>query len=121
MTAAVDYDGRCFRPVVNTPNGEVSGETLFRYHQRGALVWATYEGGGITHGHLIATADAAGALDMRYHHVNAGGELMTGRCRSTPERLPDGRLRLHEVWQWTSGDGSAGRSVVEEVRPGGAP
>jgi hypothetical protein len=118
MTAAVDYDGRRFRPVVNTPNGEVSGETLFRYHQHGAAVWATYEGGGVTQGHLIATADAQGVLDMRYHHLNAAGELMTGRCRSTPERLADGRLRLHEEWQWTSGDGSVGRSVVEEVAPG---
>jgi hypothetical protein len=53
---------------------------------------------------------------MRYHPVNDAGELMTGRCRSTPELLPDGRLRLHERWQWTSGDGSEGESVVEEVR-----
>jgi hypothetical protein len=113
---AVDYDGRVFRTVVNTPNGEVSGETRFHYHQRGTLVWATYEGGGVTVGHLVATVDDEGVLDMRYHHVNAAGELMTGRCRSTPERLADGRLRLHEEWQWTSGDGSAGRSVVEEMR-----
>ena len=53
---------------------------------------------------------------MRYHHVNAAGELMTGVCRSTPELLPDGRVRLHERWQWTSGDGSSGESVIEEVR-----
>ncbi len=33
-----------------------------------------------------------------------------------PEVLPDGRLRLREVWQWTSGDLSQGESVVEEVR-----
>jgi hypothetical protein len=25
-------------------------------------------------------------------------------------------LRLHEQWQWTSGDGSAGQSIVEEIR-----
>jgi hypothetical protein len=28
----------------------------------------------------------------------------------------DGRLRLHERWQWTSGDGASGESVIEEVR-----
>jgi len=39
---------------------------------------------------------------------------MTGVCRTTPEQLPDGRLRLHETWHWTSGDGSAGSSVLEE-------
>jgi hypothetical protein len=46
--------------------------------------------------------------------VNIQGELMTGICRSTPEILPDGRIRLHESWQWTSGDESRGFSVVEE-------
>lgn len=56
-----------------------------------------------------------GVLDMRYQHVNVGGELVTGRCRSTPERLGDGRLRMHEVWQWTCGDMRIGRGVVEEV------
>jgi hypothetical protein len=111
-----DYDGRRFRSVSNSETGEVGAETLFEYHQRGGVVWATYEGGAIRFGTLIATVDEAGALDMRYHHVNAAGELMTGRCRSTPEVLPDGRLRLHERWQWTSGDGSSGESVIEEVR-----
>ena len=111
------YDGRCFRPVQNAANGEVSGDTLFRYHQRGAVVWATYAGGGIEQGTLVATVAADGALDMRYAHVSDAGTLMTGTCCSTPEHLPDGRLRLHESWQWTSGDRSAGRSVLEEVRP----
>ena len=96
-----DYNGRRFRPVVTTPNGEVSGATLFRYHQAGAVVWADYEGGGVRHGHLIATVGPDGVLYTRYHHVSAGGALMTGRCRSTPEMLPDGRDRLHEEWAWT--------------------
>jgi hypothetical protein len=62
------------------------------------------------------SGDEVGRLNMRYSHVNRGGELMTGRCESTPEALLDGRLRLHERWQWTSGDGSRGESIVEEVR-----
>jgi hypothetical protein len=111
----IDYDGRRFRSVSNSPTGEVGAETVFEYRQRGEVVWATYEGGGIRFGTLIARVEADGALDMRYSHVNAAGELRTGVCRSTPEVLPDGRLRLHERWQWTSGDGSGGESVVEEV------
>ena len=113
--ARIDYDGRRFRSLSNSETGEVDAETVFQYHQRGDVVWATYEGGAIRFGTLIAKVDGAGALDMRYHHVNVAGELMTGRCRSTPEILPDGRLRLHERWQWTSGDGSRGESVIEEV------
>lgn len=111
----IHYDGRRFRPLSNSQTGEVGADTLFEYHQKGDVVWATYEGGAIRFGTLIATVDETGALDMRYHHVNAAGELMTGRCRSIPELLPDGRLRLHERWQWTSGDESSGESVIEEV------
>ena len=79
-------------------------------------MWAEYEGGSIKKGSLIATVEEDGSLDMRYHHVNTGGELMTGKCRSVPEVLEDGRLRLREKWKWTSGDGSSGESVLEEVR-----
>lgn len=56
------------------------------------------------------------SLDARYQHVNEKGELMTGRCRSTPVVLEDGRVKLLEKWKWTSGDESEGESVVEEVR-----
>ncbi|WP_460975914.1 n-acetylglutamate synthase [Spirosoma knui] len=111
------YDNKVFRSVTNTANGEVSGDTLFHYHQEGRIVWADYAGGSIAKGFLIATVQDDNSLDMRYQHVNTQGELMTGRCQSTPELLPDGRIRLHERWQWTSGDGSSGQSIVEEVHP----
>lgn len=111
----IDYDGRHFRSVSNSANGEVDAETRFTYHQQGDLVWATYTGGAIRFGTLVAIADARGRLDMRYSHVNADGELMTGVCTSEPELLPDGRLRLHERWRWTSGDYSEGTSIVEEI------
>jgi hypothetical protein len=109
-----NYHNRRFRSVSNTANGEVSTATVFNYQQEGEVVWATYWGGSIKFGTLIATVDEAGCLEMRYSHVNSAGELMTGQCHSTPQVLPDGRLRLQEVWQWTSGDRSQGESVVEE-------
>jgi len=112
---SIDYDGRRFRSVENSDTGEVGPETVFGYRQDGDVVSATYEGGDVRFGTLIATADGEGNLDARYGHVNASGEIMTGECRSMPEVLPDGRIRLHEEWRWTSGDRSSGRSVVEEI------
>ncbi|MBP6311373.1 MAG: n-acetylglutamate synthase [Flavobacteriales bacterium] len=111
----IDYEGRRFRPLSNTPNGEISEEVIFQYHQKGRVVTCSYQGGRITQGHLIALVDDKGSLDMRYHQVNELGELMTGICRSTPEILHNGKLRLHEEWQWTSGDRSNGSSVLEEI------
>ena len=110
-----DYDGRIFRSSANSAGGDVDGETTFRYRQRDDIVWATYDGGAIALGTLIAKIDDAGNLDVRYQHVTTDGELKTGRCRSQPERLADGRLRIHEDWQWTGGAQGAGVSTVDEV------
>ncbi len=63
---------------------------------------------------MTGTVSPAGELDFNYCHVNTAGELRSGRCRSVPEVLSDGRLRLREQWQWTDGDRSGGESVVEE-------
>jgi hypothetical protein len=114
----MDYnlEGKVFRSIANTANGEVGAETIFRYHQAGEVVTATYDGGGIVSGHLIARMLPNGQLDMRYHHINASGELMLGTCLSTPRRLADGRLAFSEQWQWLSGDLSSGHSEIEEVR-----
>jgi hypothetical protein len=111
----ISYDNRRFRSTANSGTGEVGSETLFHYHQNGDVVWAEYAGGDILRGSLIALVLDDDSLDMRYQHINHEGELMTGRCSSIPELLPDGRLRLHETWQWTSGDLSTGESIVEEI------
>ncbi|KAJ4305898.1 hypothetical protein N0V90_001431 [Kalmusia sp. IMI 367209] len=108
------YNNKTFAPLTNSSNGEVDDTTRFHYHQKGSIVWAEYSGGSIVRGSLIATVKEDGSLDMRYHHVNTEGELMTGKCRSIPEALEDGRLRLKETWQWTSGDCSNGESMLEE-------
>jgi hypothetical protein len=112
----MDYDGRIFRSVANSSGGDVDRETTFHYHQTGQVVWATYAGGAIAFGTLLAHADEAGNLDMRYQHLSVDGEFKSGRCRSRPEMLADGRVRLHEQWQWTDGADGTGSSVIEEAR-----
>lgn len=114
------FNDRTFRSTSNSSTGEVSAATTFRYHQSATephIVWAEYSGGSIVRGSLIATVaqDGSNVLDMRYHHVNDKGDLMTGQCKSTPEVLSNGKLRMHEKWKWTSGDQSEGESVIEEV------
>ena len=111
----INYNDRYFAPITTSDNGEAGGDTVFHYRQDGSIVWATYQGGSIRFGSLIAQVGADGSLDMRYQHINARGEFMHGRCRSRPEVLEDGRLRLHERWQWLGGDGGRGESVIEEI------
>jgi hypothetical protein len=110
----IHYNNKIFRPVSNTENGETSEETLFEYKQEGNILTSDYSGGKIIKGHLIGLVDEYGVIEMRYHQINENRELMTGICTSTPEVLPNGKIRLHEKWQWTSGDRSNGSSVIEE-------
>ena len=113
--AGIDLDGRVFRSVSNSAGGDVDGATTFHYRQQGTLVWATYAGGTVAYGQLLATVRPDGRLDMRYHHVTTDGALKTGRCLSTPVLSPDGCLRLREQWTWTDGAEGSGESVVEQV------
>ncbi|MEM7343961.1 MAG: hypothetical protein AAF485_06935, partial [Chloroflexota bacterium] len=119
MIAPIQYHNRKFRSISNSGTGEVDNETIFHYRQDEEVIWATYQGGAIRFGTLVGTIREDSCLDFRYSHVNQLGEMMTGQCISRPEVLADGRLRLHETWQWTSGDYSAGESQVEEINQSG--
>jgi hypothetical protein len=110
----IDYNGKIFRPIVNSENGETSSETVFKYNQTGNILTSEYSGGKIKMGHLIGIVDENGNIDMRYHQVNNRNEIMTGICKSRPEFLENGKIRLHESWEWTSGDKSKGQSIIEE-------
>ena len=114
-TNKFNYDKRVFKSVSNSETGEVSSETTFYYHQKENLVWAEYSGGEIVFGTLLAKVLENNSLEMRYQHLNKKGELMTGKCFSAPEIMENGKIRLLESWEWTSGDFSKGASVVEEI------
>ena len=110
----MNYNDKKFRPISNTGNGETSNETIFHYKQVDNVLTSEYSGGKIKYGHLIGLVDKTGTIEMRYHQVNENNELMTGICKSTPEILENGKIRLHENWEWTSGNQSIGTSIIEE-------
>ncbi len=112
---SINYNNKKFKPLFNSKNGEVTDDLIFEYQQNGNMLTCTYSGSKIKSGHLIGLVDEEGKIEMVYHQVNAKGKLMTGKCISTPELLKDGRIRLHEKWQWTNGDQSKGSSILVEV------
>ena len=111
---AASLDGRVFRQAAMDAAGEASEATLFEYHEQAGLIWARYEGGAVRLGFLVGTRQGD-VLDFRYSQLNEAGETSNGHCSTTVSTLPDGRLRLDEVWEWESKPG-AGTSAVEEVR-----
>lgn len=109
-----NLNNKRFRSISNEAHGDVGDKTLFHYYQKEDLVWATYSGGTIRQGNIIGRWQDSGKLEIRYQHVSTDNEFKTGKCLSTPE-LIDGKLRLHEQWQWTSGDQAKGTSIIEEI------
>lgn len=47
--------------------------------------------------------------------MNKEQKLRAGTCNSIPRILEEGKLELHEEWQWMNGDCSSGTSVLEEI------
>ena len=127
----INYHEKFFRSVENSPNGEVSGETIFHYREGAGpgagtqaaaassptVVWATYRGGSVVWGTLTGTKSPEGNLSFCYQHVNTDGALRTGCCDSRPTILDSGLIELSETWRWTNGDESSGTSVVREFIP----
>lgn len=111
----MNYNGKKFRPVTSSVNSETTPDTIFHYKQKGNILTCTYKGGNIVEGHLLGLVDNLGKITMRYHQINNKGELMTGTCISKPEIASNGSIKLHETWQWTSGDKSKGNSILEEL------
>lgn len=101
-----NYDGLVVQPA--PPNGATG-----HYHQDGALVWAEFDGGPVRTGRLVGMCGPNGVITAAYCQVMADGQVIAGTCRSTPETLPDGRLRLTE--RWRRDDGSTGTSRIEQV------
>ncbi len=87
----------------------MANETKFHYKQVGNILSSEYSGGKILTGHLIGLEDKDGNIYVKYH------QLMTGICKSKPEILNNGKIRLHKTWEWTSGDRSKGNSIIEEL------
>ncbi|WP_276388937.1 n-acetylglutamate synthase [Eudoraea chungangensis] len=111
----MNYNNKRFRLLENSINAETSEKMVFEYKQDGSILTSNYSGGKIIQGHLIGLVNNDGAIEMRYHQVNVHGELRTGKCSSKPEVMLNGKIRLYETWEWTSGDRSRGRSVLEEL------
>ena len=70
----IDYNGKIFRPISNTENGETTAETVFHYQQSGNILTSDYSGGKILKGHLIGLVDENGVIEEV--HQGYSDELM---------------------------------------------
>lgn len=106
----INYDGRRFRPA---EAGAASRTAIYR--QAGPVVWGEFTGGGVQRGSLAGTAAEDGQLDFAYCMVTDSGEVISGRCHSSPELRPDGGIDLREDWERYGPNASRGISRLSEI------
>ena len=111
----ISYNNKKFKSLSASKNSEITNTTIFDYSQKGNVLTCNYSGDNIITGNLIGLVENDGSINMRYHQISKNGELMTGICFSKPEITSNGKIRLYETWQWTSGDKTKGSSVLEEI------
>ncbi|MEU7879389.1 hypothetical protein [Microbispora bryophytorum] len=107
----INYDGRRFRPAEAEARGRVAV-----YHQEGDLVWGEFSGGRVRRGALTGTRAPDDTLEFAYSMVLDDGQVVSGRCRSTPEFREDGGVDLHEEWERFGPHAATGRSRINEIR-----
>lgn len=110
----INYDGKCFRVQKNTEDGEVNDETFFLYHQKEDIVWASYHGGMVKKGFLLGTVSNNGEMNFYYQHINDKKQLRIGKCHSVPHILENGKIQLHESWEWLDMKKTKGSSIIVE-------
>lgn len=109
----INLNGKKFKSVSTSINGEVSSTTIFKYRQQGSIIWATYQGGEILFGTLSGRIEQQ-HLTFTYQHQNINKDFKTGKCK-TLIKTKDGKIVLMEKWEWTCDDYSMGESILHEV------
>jgi hypothetical protein len=106
-----DYDGRAFR----AGGDQAVQAPVAHYRQDADLVWGEFAGGQVRRGSLAGRCAPDGVLAFTYCMVLDSGDLVSGRCRSTPRLMDDGRIRLDEEWERYAPNPQTGISYLEEI------
>ena len=111
----MNLNNKTFSSHSNSPNGDVSGQTLFKYCQEKDVIWAEYSGGIIQKGSLIGKVLNHEEIEFNYQHITLNMELRAGHCISKVNLMEDGRIKLTEHWKWFTDSQSECCSELIEV------
>ncbi|MFK7915977.1 MAG: hypothetical protein AB8B93_18840 [Pseudomonadales bacterium] len=102
--------GKTFRAQAETAQGTVDTETTMVFTQDTDVILATYQGGSIVTGYVLARWTGTMQVAMCYHCLTASDALQAGKGKARFDRTSDGRLAMRLDWQWLTGDRTRGES-----------
>lgn len=109
----IDFKGKTFSLVENSPNGKANAETIFKYHQEGNLVTADYYGGSIRYGKIIAELKGL-QLHMLYQCMTTDNTLKAGKAIATIGWNEQHKMTLTLDWEWLGENKKTGTSEYIE-------
>ena len=110
----INFDGKKFAVINNTKNGEVNPDTVFEYQHQGDLVTATYTGGTVKYGTIVARLHN-NQLDMLYQCLTEEALLKAGKAVAEITLTKENKIKLSLDWQWIAGGKGSGQSVYIEL------
>jgi len=111
--SALSLDGVRMKVSNSGVHSVVNTSTVLTFEQQGNVVSARYRGGEIVDGYLIGHLEGWSLL-FRYVQAELSGRLGAGVSEGAIDRLPDGRLRLVEHYQWLTRP-ERGTNIFEEI------
>ena len=95
----VDFNNKKFALLENSQNGEVNPDTIFEYKQDDNLVTATYHGGPVRYGTIIAHLNGAD-MEMIYQCLTNDNELKAGKATAKVSITDNNKIKLDLDWEW---------------------
>ncbi|MEV0235408.1 hypothetical protein [Nonomuraea sp. NPDC050786] len=110
----MNLNGRKFVMVSSTASAvDQDSPTEFHYQESDGVVWGSYTGDTVIHGHFVGTRDGD-LVSISYVHALKAGGTAGGQSSSRIEKADDGLLRLVEEFSF-AGDDTVHVSVCREV------
>jgi len=110
----INFNNKKFALLENSKNGEVNSDTIFEYKQEGNLVTATYLGGSVRYGSIIAHLNDT-ELDMVYQCLTNDNQLKAGKAIAKVSLTDNNKIKLTLDWQWLTDTKGFGKSEYIEV------
>lgn len=109
----VNFNNKIFYLQSNSVNGTSNSNTIFHYKQEANLVTATFSGGNVIYGSIVALHNDS-ILEMAYQMLTVTKELKSGKAVAQISVTEDNKIQLTLDWVWLIEGNVRGESIYKE-------
>jgi hypothetical protein len=110
----INLNGKRFKLLSNSKNGQVDSDTIFKYTQKGNKFKGEYNDDEIQYGSIVGLINSPDDIYLTYHCILNTGEIKVGEANAVAT-IENGKIILRLNWRWISGGEGSGNSEYIEV------